>query len=136
MFCFIFTEITSVLDIFMDWFFMSLQNSLCCSFIFTQITWIYSTFAWTDSIWVFRCPCFKIMSKKIPGVWTVPVRRCEMVHQIRPGNQSAFAFMTRINSTTPKLSITSCSTPDFSPYVAAVKILIFHITLHFVIKNS
>ena len=101
MFCFIFTEITSVLDIFMDWFFMSLQNSLCCSFIFTQITWIYSTFAWTDSIWVFRCPCFTIMSKKTPRVWAVPVSWGEMVHQIRPGNQSAFAFMTINNSTTP-----------------------------------
>ena len=110
LFCFIFTEITRVLDIFMDWFIMSLQNSLCCSFIFIQITWTYSTFACTDSIWVFRCPCFTIMSKKLQEHLHTyhPVRRGEMVHQIRPGSQSAFAFMTINNSTT--------STPYFSPY--------------------
>ena len=45
---------------------------------------------------------------------TLPSLRGEMVHQIRPGNQSAFAFMTINNSTTPTL--TSCSTPYFSPY--------------------
>ena len=105
LFSFIFTEITSVLDIFMDWFIMSLQNSLCCSFIFTQITWIYSTFACTDSIWVFRCPCFTIMSKK---------KLQEHEHIALPESQSAFAFMTINNSTTPTL--TSCSTPYFSPY--------------------
>ena len=44
----------------------------------------------------------------------LPVRRGEMIQLIRPGNQSAFAFMTINNSTTPTL--TSCSTPYFSPY--------------------
>ena len=52
----------------------------------------------------------------------LPVRRGEMVHQIRFGNQSAFAFMTRINSITPKLSTRfqsicrCCDNPNFSYY--------------------
>ena len=91
---------------------------------------------------LFTITTFTIMSNKFQEHclthWhtALPVRRGEMIQLIRPGNQSAFAFMTRINSTTPKLSITSCSTPDFSPYVAAVIILIFHITVLFVIKYS
>ena len=52
----------------------------------------------------------------------LPVRRGEMVHQIRPGNKSEFAFMTRINSITPKLSTRfqsicrCCDNPNFSYY--------------------
>ena len=111
LFSFIFTEITSVLDIFMDCFIMSLQNSLCCSFIHTDYMDILNFCLYCTV--VFRCPCFTIMSKKnSKSTSTLPSLRGDMVHQIRPGNQSAFAFMTINNSTTP----TSCSTPYFSPY--------------------
>ena len=132
-----------------------------CFLSYSQRLQVYWTFSWTVSLWVFKIPYVVALyshrlhgytqllpvliqyesfhnhvKKKSRSTSTLPSLRGDMVHQIRPGNQSAFAFMTRINSTTPKLSITSCSTPDFSPYVAAVIILIFHITVLFVIKYS
>ena len=64
---------------------------------------------------LFTITKFTIMTSKLQEQclthWhtAFPVRRGEMVHHIRPGNQSAFSFMTRNNSTTPTLSITSCS---------------------------
>ena len=59
---------------------------------------------------LFTITTFTIMSNKFQEHclthWhtALPVRRGEMIQLIRPGNQSAFAFMTRNNSTTPKLS--------------------------------
>ena len=58
---------------------------------------------------LFTMTTFTIMSNKFQELthWhtALPVRRGEMVHQIRPRNQSVFSFMTRNNSTTPTLSI-------------------------------
>ena len=83
----------------------------------------YLTFVWTDSIWVFRCPCSTIMSNEFQELthWhtALPVRRGEMVHLIWAENQSAFAFMTINNSTTPTL--TSYLPPYFSPYKQTLK---------------
>ena len=88
---------------------------------------------------ILTCPCYEklhiMLSLQLPDLkswqknsrsnfWNsaLTVRQGEMVHQIRPGNKSEFAFMTRINSITPKLSTRfqsiccCCDNPNFSYY--------------------
>ena len=111
-----------------------------CFLSYSQRLQVYWTFSWTVSLWVFKIPYVVALyshrlhgytqllpvliqyesfhnhvKKKSRSTSTLPSLRGDMVHQIRPGNQSAFAFMT-INNSTTLPTLTSCSRPYFSPY--------------------
>ena len=95
----------------------------------------YNVVGWVGHYRCSNCFLFSYFSLQLPDLkswqknsrsnfWNsaLTVRQGEMVHQIRPGNKSEFAFMTRINSITPKLSTRfqsicrCCDNPNFSYY--------------------